>query len=643
MYFKICDQMYVCFSCHASLGLLLILYLQEEQAEWALKRSGVEWRDLYRDYKERIDKRVLEIRSREPLSSNSDAEADTTKQTRKRRREKTENTRDDGAADVTEEARGAKRRRIENQEPNSVNGAANSHPSRSGKARPSEQDDAQHETSNAQSSSVKDVREPIVFAPDTPPTSQSESGKATPQPTNAKPSGAFIEASNHLPSPISPPIQLRQSQLPSGQHSVARTQVSQSEAGTPGTVPRPGKLNVAKVISSALNTYSTVGMGQYGIEGSPVTVRRNSVSLEDEVVPASHTTASQSQSQSQPQVHIQTQTQTQKQTPPAPQPNAPTSVFGKMGISSIFPRSLPSLTPILRAKSGSQRTLENARPTQQDEPHEVDSGVLSNGGDESTRVTSAEEAEVEQDLVNGDGDRSTTLHNSIQEALLTPKNAAQGRRRHVIERVDRDGNEHAIADDDEDDPEGPSPMPNMGSDHHSNRSFSFSHDVDDDFGPRHTVQDAARPQGGEVFLEPLEPEATEGQIIIEESDAPPRREPRYFLPRRRPRRLSESPLFASSSDTEASPRSNRKDGAVEPEAIHHPLTMRNTAFGTLRDRSPRRSLGSQAGSAEKVNSREKRRVTIGVEDADEGESQDDAFQVFQDDDEDKENQVCQFL
>jgi hypothetical protein len=572
------------------------------------RRSGYQWRDLYRSNRDQIDTRVKDILNQGSAASN--AVADTAINARKRPRE-------DGTPAKT--VNGTKRRRIE---PIASDSAPQDAVVPSGVAQPEPESALPSKSRNRHEQdaltggggSAKNNRKPIVFVPETPPTSQPESKANTPQPTVAKPSGSYIEAFNHLPSPISPPALLPTAELPV-QPSRARTQVSKSNSATPASEHRPARLNVPKLVSSALSMHSAFGTGQYGIEGSPVTIRSDLSSHGDQQTPKND----------------KGQTSRKKL-------SGPPVVNGKKNAGDIFPRFFPSLTPALRPEKRTQRPIEHTFPTgKKMHQEEAGAGQLTNGGNESTVVTSVEEEEVERDLVAEEQDQSSTLQKPAQQ-VLTPLNISQDPSHRYATKIAEGGNDEAV---DEEDEEGPSPMPNMGSDRHSSRSFSFSHGLDDNqILHQDDVQDEAHNGDPEVeFVEPLEPEVGDGfGETIHDLGAVPRREPRYLIPRRHPRRPSESPLFASSDDA-PSPEASIND-LSKGEAIHYPLTTQNTAFGTFRNRSPRQSLDKTIALGDEGKSR----ATIGVEDADEDEDEfrhDDEIIELSDDDEDenKENQV----
>jgi hypothetical protein len=140
---------------------------------------------------------------------------------------------------------------------------------------------------------------------------------------------------------------------------------------------------------------------------------------------------------------------------------------------------------------------------------------------------------------------------------------------------------------DDDELEGPSPMPYLGSDRHSSRSYSFSHGQEDTL-PGPLLKGLAKALSNQLLQE----DSTDTQEVDElandiddEEEAEGPKEPpgpRYIVPTKRPRHSSDSPLFASSSASDNEGRAAQTKSTTA--TVHYPVKAKVKAKGVVRMR-----------------------------------------------------------
>lgn len=352
------------------------------------------------------------------------------------------------------------------------------------------------------------------------------------------------------PEPLTPPPDIDPVVfVPETPPSVQPTPLATSKRLPNGTVPIMPKTSVLNAIASG---FSKVKYGQYGVPGSP---------LGSQVPPAS------------------------------PEPKNATKANGIA--KSIFPQSLPSLTPALREKTMSRETMITPRQgviptvevvdTTPEAPRDAtkakENSIFAQVGQETPR-NGADHSRQEifphtlphltpalrpgphgenEYIINEDSVvfASQNEHEDNNETLfpssvpnLTPalRPGPHGETSYII----RDGSiqfldvtngrlgtpEQNALDDDEF--EGPSPMPYLGSDRHSSRSYSHG----DETLTRPLIEGLAKALAGQSSAVD---EAYDSQIDeLEEDDESIGKAP---SPKRLP--PAESPVFASSSEDEA--------------------------------------------------------------------------------------------
>ena len=163
----------------------------------------------------------------------------------------------------------------------------------------------------------------------------------------------------------------------------------------------------------------------------------------------------------------------------------------------------------------------------------------------------------------------------------------------------------------------PSPMPYVGSEGRSTRSYSFSPNADDSARTAHNHQKYDQEETDAVEEEEVD------ELIDDELEEFPPPQPR-FVPSRNFKRLdSESPLFASTASTPSDAPERRNMAAA---SRHYPVREKMTAAGLVRQRGQRPSQRVLIEDSDSVDD-------VGISQAQDG--QDTASE-----DEDKENRVC---
>ena len=340
------------------------------------------------------------------------------------------------------------------------------------------------------------------------------------------------------------------------------------------------------------------GIGPYGIKDSPISAS----------TPASAKAAESTPEQS-PNVGIA---------------NGVPRVNGEAPAMHIFPHSLPSLTPTLRQKTASRDALfpsgwgdttgaadvNNVTPEEASVPHQKSmtsiglkgSSLFAQIGKETPKGNAAGNSRQEifphtlphltptlrpgprsedQHGINEEstvvatedyGDNWRTVLSETAAGLFSPQEASQ-----------------SSVDEEEDELEGPSPMPYLGSDRHSSRSYSFSHGQDDGHsGPPLDLKGLAKILSSRLLKEGHVDSEEVDELADDNTDdgdgreksggnkrPEPREEksernkrperPRYLVPVKRARRPSESPLFASSSLSDGEDKEKVPHGGRVPQ------------------------------------------------------------------------------
>lgn len=446
-------------------------------------------------------------------------------------------------------------------------------------------------------------RKPIVYALGTP---SSTTPSLPIQPTQRIIS-LSVDKSAHLPSPVSPARSTEG--LPNVHHGVdsrANHDVSpvlispESSPQRPDpSIDRHESISLPKVVSNALQMFDQYGFGQYGIQGPPVGAI--SPSQEEKVPSQSHAdelvpTGENIKFSAEPEPTTQTM-----------------RLIGAKKSGGIFPNLLPSLTPFLRGEKRSWKQDVVPPPNQK-----------MNSGDESAKGSGKEAAEVEQVLdvqeMKSPLDERTEQSSRSEKMLPTPD---FGSKEAPLDRI--------VGEE-----EGPSPMPNMGS-RPSSRAPSFS------YGQCDVLVRMSNSVSDEEGVNELEGEVLSDPRQEEEPDEMPEIVPkpnRFFVPKQRSRRPSESSLFTSGS---AFPAEEELEEKKALKGVHYPVVVKQTVFGILRDRETRRSLGQEdsgEGKRGSSNGKAEKESTVAVGGAQE-DYESDVIEI--DTSSDKENVVRDFL
>ncbi|PVG00583.1 hypothetical protein CPB86DRAFT_782415 [Serendipita vermifera] len=634
------------------------LCLNPKAGSWVKSRSAIQWRDFYEANKAPIVRKMNELSGTtiDPSSPPKVRETPVVKFNGKRKRVQTREQSSDDDEDLSNTTlRRLKRRRTD---PSSKN--ANGTLDKETEDGPSDTEAPNQapvvngvETDNIprpaaesrmkQSTPVLDRRLKVI-APETPISAQEVNSHNDTRPRETTTSPATKRAD--YPSPISP----IEPQLPESdpQHATPRNEPGaenlkpnidpSKEPNSPQTSVLPSSL--AKKVSAAQRAFANLGPNWYGLENSPISLP------------------------TKPRVEESPEAQ-EAQEHPAPYISnlgGLLTINGRVPALRIFPISLPSLTPNLRAAKAAVKPLEPAIPETVVE--EVGAPETHNSRGEGD-TSMLEEAEVEQNLTQGipkDGEKAvrTTATTQPQQARIFPHTLPQltpalrpgplGERNYIIDdekvtyltkevnekditrerglfprqlpsltptlRRDSQGRGEYIINDnnirflqredspngvvesneeideldedelDEDELEGPSPMPNLGSDKNSSYSFAIS---DEDDG---TVAAPTKPVDNSHRVEtPTAPVelAAHGGNNKENGGVEPGAT-RYLVPRKRPRRPSQSSLFESASSEPEEPlptKAHQESKKVGKSTTHYPVTFKSTAQGLVRERMGR--------------------------------------------------------
>lgn len=510
----------------------------DDTKAWARTRSAIEWRDLYVQHKEEVDGMVLEL-----TGVNVDGPAnsmDVPPKTGKRPRDETEPTR-------REDQNGAKKRRIE----------ASPRPDA-----PIVPTAPTPITNGPEPLTPPPDVDPVVFVPGTPPSHQpTPVARAKPLP-NDKPSNGLGPAIMPKASVLKA-IMSGMDKAKLGHYGVPGSplgsQVPPGSSPDTKSVPKPNSVNIPKSIFPQ------------SLPSLTPALREKTMSRETVVTPRQGNAANAEAEDTTPNAG---------NVPRRSQMTRGGSIFAQVGQETprhaedhprqeIFPHTLPHLTPTLRPG-----------------PHGENEYIIN---DDTVVFTSQTEHED-----NGDALFPSSVPN------LTPalRPGPHGETNYII-RDDtiqflemptvRIGTPDQNALDD-DEFEGPSPMPHLGSDRHSSRSFSFSHGDE-------LIEGLAKAFPGHAPSEDADSHALLEIDELEDDDELSEKESQA-LPKKRPS-PARSPMFASSSEDEAEPQGQRRGKQLlqvktKKEGVRLPVKARPMAKTAAPSQGGGKAVGNLA-------------------------------------------------